>query len=301
MGIKIWLIFLVVMCLSTGCSNSSPPDQQPPLSQGFTEPSWGFKEITPGSIYTGEIEVNTPEASGTIVYKGNGVTIDTSHTEDGYVMVKCEGIKEHVKIRVILGEQIYTYDLNTEGRYEVFPLQMGNGQYEVRVFKQVEGTTYSPVYDTQFEVNMPDTDRVFIFPNQYIWYTNEADAAKLSYDLCVGLSSDGEMAEEIYTYVTNFLSYDYEEAETVQSGYIPDLNEVMETKKGICFDYSALLAAMLRAQDIPVRLVIGYVQPENLYHAWNQVYIDGEWVWMDSTFGPDSTHKEKDYTEDRKY
>ena len=107
--------------------------------------------------------------------------------------------------------------------------------------------------------------------------------------------------ERIYDYLVNLLSYDTEKAETVEKGYIPDLEEILAAKKGICFDYSALYAAMLRAQNIPVRLVIGNVQPENIYHAWNQVYIDGKWIWKDATFGPDSGYTETDYTQEREY
>ena len=58
---------------------------------------------------------------------------------------------------------------------------------------------------------------------------------------------------------------------------------------------------MLRTQNIPVRLVIGYIQPDHLYHAWNQVYIDGEWIWKDLTFGSSSPYKEEDYKPERKY
>jgi hypothetical protein len=30
---------------------------------------------------------------------------------------------------------------------------------------------------------------------------------------------------------------------------------------------------MLRSQNIPTKLVIGYVKPNNTYHAWNEIYI----------------------------
>ena len=148
---------------------------------------------------------------------------------------------------------------------------------------------------------MPDTDRVYLYPSQYVWYTNDKNAIKLSYDLCMDLDTDQEKVDRIYDYIVNLLTYDDQKAATVQKGYLPDVDATLAERKGICFDYSALMAAMLRAQDIPVRLAIGYVQPENLYHAWNQVYVDGEWIWMDATFGPSSSHVEEDYTQEREY
>lgn len=313
MALKKGIIILAVACICTGCAGpSSAPDtssgpaaaeeQSADSSElSIIDAQGDWREIEPGSVYDGEITVRVPEASGTVVYEGNGAVIDASHTEDGYIMVKYEGAQARLKVRVTLGDDIYDYDLNMDGKYEVFPLQMGNGAYDVQIFQQVEGTSYTPVYSAQFEVDMPDTDRVFVFPSQYVWYTNEAGAVKLSYDLCGNLTKDTEKADRIYNYIVNLMTYDNEKAATVQSGYIPDLEEVLEVKTGICFDYSALYAAMLRAQDIPVRLVIGYVQPENIYHAWNQVYLDGKWVWKDPTFGPQDSHEEGNYIQDREY
>lgn len=311
MGLRKWMALLTAVCLLAGCSRTvsdDVPDAVPSEEASQAEALEGVtvvdaagdtEEIEPGSLYTGDITVRTPEASGTVVYEGNGVTVDASHADDGYVMVRCEGSPSRLKVRIVLAEQTYTYDLNQEGKYEVFPLQMGSGDYEVKVFQQVEGTSYTQLYYTPVKAEMSDEERVFVFPSQYIWYTGEASAARLSYDLCASLESDKEKADRIYDYVVNLLSYDYEEAKNVQSGYIPDLEEVLETKKGICFDYSALYAALLRAQDIPVRLVIGYV--DDIYHAWNQVKIDGKRVWKDSTFGPNSRYKESDYTKEREY
>ena len=53
--------------------------------------------------------------------------------------------------------------------------------------------------------------------------------------------------------------------------------DLLAQKKGICFDYAALMTAMLRSQDIPTKLVVGYTG--NLYHAWINVYLEGQgWV-----------------------
>ncbi|MGI6627015.1 MAG: transglutaminase-like domain-containing protein [Bacillota bacterium] len=65
---------------------------------------------------------------------------------------------------------------------------------------------------------------------------------------------------------------------------------ILEAGKGICFDYSSLLASMLRSLDVPTKLVTGYVAPDYLYHAWNEVYIEGTgWVRINRFY---STYKE---------
>ena len=75
--------------------------------------------------------------------------------------------------------------------------------------------------------------------------------------------------------------------------------DLLAQKKGICFDYAALMTAMLRSQDIPTKLVVGYTG--NLYHAWINVYLEGQgwvdniiyfdgnsWKLMDPTFASSS-------------
>ncbi len=254
-----------------------------------------------GKIDVKDIIINIPEASGTVVYKQNGTVIDASNTKDGYIMVKHIGSDKKLKVKVVKGESTYTYDLNNKGEYEVYPLQMGNGTYSVKIYENVENTSYITLYSVNIEVQMDNTDRVFVFPNQYIWYTNSDKTVEKSIKLCEGITSDEKKADIIYNYVISHMKYDNEKAANVTSGYLPDVDETLASGKGICFDYSALMAAMLRAQNIPTRLVIGNVKPENILHAWNQVYLNGKWIWMDATFGEKDKHQEKDYTENRKY
>ena len=79
----------------------------------------------------------------------------------------------------------------------------------------------------------------------------------------------------LYNYVVDNISYDSKKAKEVEDIYVlPVVDETLESKKGICFDYAALLAAMLRSQQIPTRLVTGNTTIE--YHAWVEVYIEGK-------------------------
>ena len=99
------------------------------------------------------------------------------------------------------------------------------------------------------------------------------------------------------------LTYDQQKAETVKSGYLPVLDTVLSSKKGICFDYAALMTGMLRSQGVPCKLVVGYAG--TAYHAWISVYseetgwVDGAiyfngstWQRMDPTFASSSNSSE---------
>lgn len=61
---------------------------------------------------------------------------------------------------------------------------------------------------------------------------------------------------------------------------MPDVDEIsLSSGKGICFDYAALMAAMLRSQRIPTKLQVGYAG--EAYHAWISCYVD-EIGWVDN-------------------
>ena len=83
----------------------------------------------------------------------------------------------------------------------------------------------------------------------------------------------------IFNYVVSNISYDYEKAKTVQSGYLPNVDEIISSKKGICFDYASLMTALLRSQHIPTKLEVGY--SGEAYHAWISVYLH-EVGWVDN-------------------
>ena len=70
------------------------------------------------------------------------------------------------------------------------------------------------------------------------------------------------------------ITYDKEKASSVKSGYIPDPDSTLKEGKGICFDYACLAASMLRRMGIPTKIIFGYVEPDDLYHAWNMFYTE---------------------------
>lgn len=247
------------------------------------------------------IKIKTPAASGTVVYQENGACIDASHTADGYIMVKCTSTVR-LKLQVIFGSSKYNYDLNKDGTYEVFPLQGGDGDYTVRVMENVSGTKYRERYAVTLHVKLADVYAPYLYPNQYVNFTASSQAVKKAYEICAGLSNDLKKIEAVYTYITNTIAYDTGKAEEAKagklSGYLPNVDAILKSQKGICFDYAALLAAMLRAQNIPTKLIIGTVSPGELSHAWNMIYTKekgwiaykiefrgGSWKLVDSTFG----------------
>ena len=94
-------------------------------------------------------------------------------------------------------------------------------------------------------------------------------------------------ASILWNYMIKNHKYDFEKLDKLSPGYIPVVDQTYIDKKGICYDFSALYAAMLRSQGTPAKLVKGYA-PKNAvgYHAWNEVYdvSQKKWVVIDSTY-----------------
>lgn len=135
----------------------------------------------------------------------------------------------------------------------------------------------------------------FLYPNQYVNFYNGSQTVAKGARLASTAANDLEVVENIYNYVIHNISYDFNKAANISFGYLPNVDSVLSSGIGICFDYAAVMATMLRTQNIPTKLVVGYAG--NIYHAWISTYItdvgwvngiiyfDGQsWKRMDPTF-----------------
>ncbi len=244
------------------------------------------------------LEEDLPLASNIDIYEKSGTIMDFSNTKEGYVTVSNTTAKKRLKVQVIKNNTTYNYDLKNGGKAEIYPFQLGEGQYKVRVLENTTGNKYTPLAEKTIDVKLDSAFTPFLKPSQYIMYGNNWAAVKKAAELTKGKKTDQEKIEAIYTFVVKSIKYDYKKAETVKAGYLPNVDETLASKKGICFDYAALLSAMLRSQGIPSRMIIGTVSPKDINHAWNEVYTDkdgwttikiefkgNQWNRMDSTFG----------------
>lgn len=224
--------------------------------------------------------VRAPQASGSTTYSSNSVTLDASNISQGYVMVQYTGGSSKIKVQVMKsGGETYTYDLNARSAYEVFPLSEGDGGYTVRVLEQVQGNQYAVKFSKDLSVALADQFAPFLYPNQYVNFTADSSVVKTGAEVAASATDALGVVTAVYNYVISNITYDTAKANSVQSGYLPNCDSVLAQKKGICFDYAAVMTAMLRSQDIPTKLVVGYTG--SLYHAWINVYIEGQ-GWVDN-------------------
>ena len=258
-----YLLIAIFCLLLGGCSGSSSASRK--------EHSGPPRDSTP--------KVLTPSADGVTVYQNDFASIDASNTSQGYVMVKYNGTNEKVKLRITCPDQsCYTYLISDRGAYDTFPLTAGNGSYALQVLENVAGDTYTVSLAQSVNVSIEDEFLPFLYPNQYVNFHTDSKAVSKGSDLAKDTYSDLDVVQNIYNYVIKNISYDTEKAQNVSYGYVPDVDDTLSSKKGICFDYAALMTSMLRSQNIPTKLEVGY--SGDAYHAWISTYIDDK-GWVD--------------------
>ncbi|MBQ1311469.1 MAG: transglutaminase domain-containing protein [Blautia sp.] len=230
--------------------------------------------------------------------------LDLSKTDNGYLAAKNNSADKKVNLQLAsLETQPYSYFLSP-GELAFIPFTEGNGEYILTCYLQASSDRYAALYSQNLDVKVKNEFYPFLYPNQYVNFTPESKACKTALSMMEENTPDTQALEQIYNLVVDNVKYDTHKAETVPAGYLPDIDETLRTGEGICFDYAALMAAMLRARDIPCRLQIGYAGTTR--HAWIDVYLrsagwinkaiqyDGNvWSRLDPTFDSNPSDKEE--------
>ena len=284
-----------MLCLSlllAGCRKQvSPADRETEVR--MTEPA--------AYVWSNDWDICLPELDEAAAEGNDYVSMDCSHSSDGYFYVIYTGDCPKVKLQLNCDTSItYTYDINP-GEYTVIPLSLGSGAYNITVYENMQENEYAMAYAVEeMEVSLNDEQAPFLYPNQRVNFTAESNTTSLAKELTNGCTTELEAVAMVYDYMIKNITYDYDKAENVQSGYLPDVDETLATGTGICYDYAAVMAAMLRSVGIPTRMEIG--DSGDAYHAWVSVYtrdhgwiddlieFDGvQWTLMDPTFDANSS------------
>lgn len=242
-----------------------------------------------------------PEAKGEITFGNDAITIDASNTKEGYLYITYTGDNEDVKLQISCdGGVTYTYKISPGD--VIVPLTQGEGCYQIVVYEGMGNGQYSTCLVETTDVVLNSEYIPYLYPNYYVQFKDNSEAVQIGKEIAKNCTCDLEVIGKVYDYVIGNITYDHEEALTVASDYIPDVDEILETKKGICFDYASLMAAMLRSQRIPTRLEVGYAG--DAYHAWVTTYIEdigwingiiqfdgADWTLMDPTFAANADSK----------
>jgi len=272
---------IITLALAVLIVITTPAGMEIASAQNTAIPTVSHGMLTP-------VAFPVPVASGVTVSRSNNAEIDTSNASDGYVMIRFTQ-QISASVRAIITDPNGTrrqYHVNTNGTWEVFPLSGGSGAYSIGVFRQVQGNRFSTANSVNINVNLASEFAPFLRPNQFVNFNRDSAVVARANELLSGSPNVVESISRVYNFVVNNIEYDFELARTVQSGYVPNVDAVLRRGRGICFDYAAVMAAMLRSQGIPTQLVVGYVG--DVYHAWVSVWSpETGWIndaiWFDGT------------------
>ena len=209
---------------------------------------------------------------------------------------------EKVKLLVQLtGGTQYKYDI-PKGNVDInIPLTQGNGEYKLILCRNISGTKYAVVQTVSVTQKLANDNDAFLSSSYIIDWNKTNEAIKKAQTLASKGSNNNDKIKYIYEFVVKNYTYDYEKANNINDiaktiAYIPNVSKVYSEKKGICYDYSVLLASMLRSVGIPTKVVTGYTPNATVYHAWNNVYANSRWNVIDSTYDAQMYRAKKSYS-----
>lgn len=266
------------------------------------------------------ISATTTEAVGLTETSRSGFDVSFELAEEGVfgVYYNTNSTKK-IKLIVKKDEDQYIYNINNGDEMEYFPFQLGEGRYSISLYENTSGTRYKKLHSTTYTVSLENDNDVYLQSIQEINWQEDNEAIVLAEELISQAEAnqeteltDQEKIDILYDYVVNNIDYDYDKIRNLEYNYLPDIDRTLTTGSGICYDYSSLLASMLRSQGIPTKLVKGYTVNTSVYHAWNEIYLESEdrWIVVDTTFDAyyasygyayDMEKPVEDYTKNKEY
>lgn len=130
-------------------------------------------------------------------------------------------------------------------------------------------------------------------------------------ELCEGLTTQQEKFDAITHWLNKCIHYDYGRQTYWKKLDGPDIKYCFDHRTGICMDISALACCMLRKVGIRANVVFGFAEYKYImntdcngvreydigktWHAWCEVFIDGEKIWYDQDVGRRNRYSSKNY------
>jgi transglutaminase/protease-like cytokinesis protein 3 len=157
---------------------------------------------------------------------------------------------------------------------------------------------------SQYSFNKVDS---IVFSNKY----KSTNVKDLSKEISKDFESDSNKIRAFYIYIVNNIMYDIslsnrvwypKSQEEMDSITLYEVNQCIKTKKGICWDFSALFQKLCFYQGIEAEQIGGTLRdtenlPENRIenHGWNSLILNGKRKFIDCTFEPPKNYDRAAY------
>lgn len=196
-----------------------------------------------------------------------------------------------------IGDGGYTIDIYTNSeQYGSYASWM----YGIPVIKRNGQLLFplAPVYTNNYEkyhfAKGVLNEDALLQPSEYV-QSKDAKIVQLAHKITKNAKTDYEKVKAIHDWVAGNIYYDKDAFNKGQYGAL-DATSVLDEKKSVCQGYATLTAALMRAVSIPCAVVAGYAlgittdgdwsdnMEQEANHAWNECYVDGRWVIIDTTW-----------------
>lgn len=246
--------------------------------------------------------------------------VDYSMADEGYVQVKLT--KQITK--TVYGFTTFAND-QAEARtgfplkldqWVKIPLTGGNDKYKISIKPQ--GIIYE-VFNVAFDAEPKDPDAWMLMSTALIDFENAPKTVAKAEELTKNCKTDAEKITAIFEFVAKTIKYDNklieaEKNQLVANGFIDqrnyNLDDILDSKTGVCEHYAILMAGMLRSQGIPCKLIGGlaYNGKDWVKHAWVAISPDTKglnmsrlgaghepdgWIRLDPTWGNTASGRAK--------
>ncbi len=269
---------------------------------------------------------SSAEDNFTVEISGNALILDNLPRNENFNYVLLDLINDNSQkynSNSFSGQNKITYGLDN--------LKDGNYYLEIYTSPQKYGTYRSFIYGkTGIKLKIAGNEVIFVNPETLSWNlslfksrrtdknaldyyllpsqgveSDNDEIIQLAQKITKGLTTDYEKLKAIYSWVCVNISYDYDVFyDRVSRGEAGAL-ETLHTGRSVCQGYASLTAALLRAANIPAKIVSGYalgigtdgewtkeiLQSDKTNHAWNEAYAEGRWVILDTTWDSDNKYE----------
>jgi len=153
-------------------------------------------------------------------------------------------------------------------------------------FNNINGSTVQVKVDAILENDFDNKVWIKLDPHEYL-QIDEKLARDLYNTIHIIQSNNNEQLPlyiPLAKWVNKYIEYD-----TNYFGKDMDTINILSIARGVCIHYAKLYNDLLRTAGIPSVIVSGvsYDIEKNKFenHAWNLVYVNGEWISIDPTWG----------------
>lgn|GEM_PF-423834 len=225
-------------------------------------------------------------------YIKNGVKLDKPGKSrvEGYIRISGSTDNNKIKLLVSGGDKQVWYDVKlNNGEFDEEIWFDKKGKYTIKVMVHEYDRKYS--YGPGFTLENTEESDEYLIPAKHI-ESNDAVIIDTAREITKACSSDLEKARAIYDWVTDNIRFDYNKLEMHKRGQYDNkygaLNTI-KTRRGVCYDYATLAAALSRSLGLRAKVAEGDLNkgPLKGLHAWNEIYIEesGSWIRIDTTLG----------------